>query len=219
MRNLIGDHSGGAQASVIIDVIREYNFEDRFNCFVGDNATSNDRSLYNGLSDLSDSINLDSSHRLRCAGHIINLVVKATIYGDGVSQFKEELAGAGPVDQFKLYKERGVVSKLHNFINAVCASYKRREAFKRCQQLSDDDELWEHFTLNLVQAEGVRWHSTYLMLLCCRELRGAIRVYQREIRASDTRQVSEIDKAAAEALDERITEDDWDKVNRLIDFL
>ena len=40
-RNLVSDHSGGAQASVIINVIREYNFKERFNWFISNNATSN----------------------------------------------------------------------------------------------------------------------------------------------------------------------------------
>lgn len=219
-RNLIGDHSGAAQAAIILDVIRQYNFETRFNCFIGDNATSNDASLYDGLTEGSDILNLDSRHRLRCTGHIINLVVKATLYGDGVSRFEEALAEAGPIDQFKLYRQHGIVGKLHNFVNAVCASHKRREAFKRCQKsLSDDDALWTYFTLNLVQAGGVRWHSTYLMLLRCRELREAIRVYQRQLRQSDTSSASAIDEIAVSALEDRITEDDWEEVNQLIDFL
>ena len=57
------------------------------------------------------------------------------------------------------------------------------------------------------------------MLLRCQELRGAIRAYQRQVRDTNTHQASEIDKAAAEALDDRITEDDWDEVNGLVDFL
>ena len=219
-RNLVGDHSGGAQAAVILDVIRQYNFETRFNCFIGDNATSNDASLYDGLTEGSDILNLDSRHRLRCTGDIINLIVKATLYGDGVSRFEEALAEAGPVEQFKLYRQHGVVGKLHNFVNAVCASHKRREAFKRCQKsLSDDNALWGYFTLNLVQAGGVRWHSTYLMLLRCRELRETIRVYQRQLRQLDTSPTSAIDEIAVSALEDRITEDDWEEVNQLIDFL
>lgn len=218
--NLIGDHSGGAQAVVILDVIRQYNFETRFNCCIGDNATSNDASLYDGLTQGSDILDLDSRHRLRCAGHIINLVVKATLYGEGVSKFEEDLAMAGDVAQFRLYRQHGVVGKLHNFVNAVCASHKRREAFKRCQQtLSDDDPLWEHFTLNLVQAGGVRWHSTYLMLLRCWELREPIRVYQRQFRQSQASATSAVDHEAVSALEDRISEDDWEEVTQLIDFL
>ena len=100
-RNLVGDHTGSAQASVILQAIQEYNFETRFNCFVGDNATSNDTSLIAGLN-TSDIIDIDDRHRIRCAGHIINLVVKATLYGSGVSKFEEELAQVGTVEQFKL---------------------------------------------------------------------------------------------------------------------
>jgi hypothetical protein len=63
---------------------------------VGDNATSNDSELIKGLN-LHPNINITSNHRIRCVGHIINLIVKATIYGQGVSKWEEELAAAAPL--------------------------------------------------------------------------------------------------------------------------
>jgi hypothetical protein len=95
---------------------------------VGDNATSNDAETILGLNAYPD-LNLNASHRIRCAGHVINLVVKATIYGSRVSKFEEDLAQAALIDQFKLFRTLGVVRKLYNFVNAVCASHKRRELF------------------------------------------------------------------------------------------
>jgi hypothetical protein len=102
-RNLLGDHTASAQASVILDVIREYNFESKFNCFVGDNATNNDKRLIIYLNKEPAILNLGTEHQIRCAGHIINLIVKATIYGAGVSEFEQQLAQAAPLEQFKLY--------------------------------------------------------------------------------------------------------------------
>ena len=96
-RNLIGDHTGSAQASFILQTIREYNYETQLNCFIGDSAMSNDASLIAGLN-TSDIIEIDDSHRISCAGHIINLIVKATLYGSGVSKFEEELPQEGPVE-------------------------------------------------------------------------------------------------------------------------
>lgn len=214
-RNLFGDHTGRAQAALILNVVREYNFETKFNCFVGDNASNNDRELINGLNE-SDWLKLSPSHRIRCAGHIVNLVVKATLYGTGVSKFEEELAQAGPIQQFKLYRKHGVVGKLHNFVNAVCASHQRRESFKAIQkELSDDDTLWSYFTLSLVQDGVVRWHSVYLMLLRCRDLRDAIRSFQRQLR-NDEATIPSVDYSP---LEDHITDDDWDEVDTLVDFL
>jgi hypothetical protein len=123
---------------------------------VGDNASSNDSELTNNLNNHPD-INLRPHHRLRCAGHIINLIVKATIYGKGVSRWEEELANAPLKQQFKLYRKLGVVGKLHNFVNAVCASHKRRELFDSIQkQANEEQSIYVYSTLNLRQDGGIR---------------------------------------------------------------
>jgi hypothetical protein len=70
-----------------------------------------------------------------------------------------------------------VIGKLHNLVNAVCASHKRRELFLSLQKESrddDDDDLYTYNTLQLRQDGGVRWHSVYYMLLRCLELRNPI---------------------------------------------
>jgi hypothetical protein len=84
-RNLFGNHTGAAQAPIVLTVFDDYKISRKFHCFVGDNATSNSSKLIEGLN-LHPNVNIDASHRIRCAGHIINLVVKATIYRDRVSK-------------------------------------------------------------------------------------------------------------------------------------
>jgi hypothetical protein len=64
---------------------------------VGNNASSNNNETISALNKYAN-INLNSSYRIRYAGYIINLVVKATIYGKGVSKFKEQLAAATLID-------------------------------------------------------------------------------------------------------------------------
>ena len=64
---------------------------------MGDNALSNNNETIAALNEHLN-LNLESSHRIRCAGHIINLVIKATIYSKGVSKFKEQLAAATPLN-------------------------------------------------------------------------------------------------------------------------
>ena len=61
-RNLAGDHTASAQASVILDVIREYDFESSFNCFVGDNASNNDKKLVAYLNEGSLMLKLGTEH-------------------------------------------------------------------------------------------------------------------------------------------------------------
>ena len=183
---------------------------------MGDNATNNNSELINGLNNY-ESICLTSNNRLRCAGHIINLVVKATLYGKGVSRFEAALAAASPGEQYELFRSHGVVGKLHNFVNAVCASHKRRELFLSLQKdpRDDDDALYTYNTLQLRQDGGVRWHSVYYMLLRCLELRNAI-----------TRFTTRLQQQASQRLDDEynpltdeLTSEEWEGVQQLVDFL
>jgi hypothetical protein len=182
---------------------------------VADNASNNDNETISSLAGHL-GIPLTSEHRVRCGGHIIQLVVKAVIYGKGISTFEAELARAAPQDQFDIYRQHGVVGKLHNFVNAVLASHKRREAFMTYQAtVNADDPLWSFGTLSLIQDGGVRWHSVYLMLLRCYELKNAITTFIRKWRG--TNDDSAVPSNAA--LTDVITEEEWEEVDSLCKFL
>jgi hypothetical protein len=48
--------------------------------------------------------------------------------------------------------------------------------------MANNNDLWHFSTLNLRQDGGVRWHSVYLMLLRCRELKAPIINFIRKLR-------------------------------------
>jgi hypothetical protein len=83
--NLYRDHTGAAQETIIRAVLNEYEIFQKLHCFVSNKVTNNNRELIRILS-LHHNINISANNRICCAGHIINLVVKATIYGKGVSR-------------------------------------------------------------------------------------------------------------------------------------
>ncbi len=88
------------------DVIRDYRIASRIGYFVLDNAKNNGTALQM----LSATLTIDpKKQRLRCAGHIINLVVEAILFGEGVSKFERALAGAGDDEQFDLWRKRGPI--------------------------------------------------------------------------------------------------------------
>jgi hypothetical protein len=76
-RNFYGDHTGAAQGTITRAVLNEYETSQKFNCFVGDNATNNNRELIQSLN-LHSKINIMANNCTRGVGHIINLVVKAS---------------------------------------------------------------------------------------------------------------------------------------------
>jgi len=64
-----------------------------------DNATDNDTML----KELVTRFNINIGYsRLRCLGHIINLVIKALLFSKGVSKLKRKLAGALYDEVFKI---------------------------------------------------------------------------------------------------------------------
>jgi hypothetical protein len=104
-------------------VLNDYEIFQKFHCFVSNNVTNNNRELIRSLN-LHHNINISANNCICCAGHIINLVVKAMIYRKRVSRWEEQLAEAVPQEQFEFWRRLGVVRKLHSFMNAVCASHK-----------------------------------------------------------------------------------------------
>jgi hypothetical protein len=138
------------------------------------------------------------------------------LYGKGVSRFEAKLVEASPAQQYELFRSHGVVGKLHNFVNAVCASHKRRELFLSLQkEPRDDDDLYTYNTLQLRQDGGVRWHSVYYMLLRCLELRNPITRFMTRLQ----QQPSQGQDEDYNPLKDEITSEEWEGVQQLVDFL
>ena len=79
--------------------------------------------------------------RLRCVGYIINLIVKALIYGKGVSKLKRLIIGVSNYIKFNLMRQRGFIGKLYNIIKYIIRSIKCREDFTKNQteaRIKDD---------------------------------------------------------------------------------
>lgn len=88
---IIGPHSGENLVKAVHSSIRTYDIDyTRIGCFVVDNASNNEEMLRE--LQLLIPINYPS-YRIRCIGHIINLVVEAILFGKGVSKFKQSLVG------------------------------------------------------------------------------------------------------------------------------
>jgi hypothetical protein len=78
---VLDGHHGFDMAAVLQEVIENYKIEDRISAFQMDNAPNNDTAL-DALAIDIPSVDRKQS-RLRCFGHIINLVVKALLFGAG----------------------------------------------------------------------------------------------------------------------------------------
>jgi hypothetical protein len=79
LRDTLGSHSGANMADHLFDVLKDYQIRgSQIAYFAADNATNNDTAL----AVLSERVDIDPvTSRLRCAGHIFNLVCTAILFG------------------------------------------------------------------------------------------------------------------------------------------
>jgi hypothetical protein len=100
-------------------------------------------------------------------------------------------------------------------VNAVCAFYKHRELFSSVQLGVNNELLYSFNTLELCQDGSVCWNSVYLKLLCCLEPKEHI---NRFIRRHSSHEASD-NNLNYSSLTNAITEDAWDDIKALLNFL
>jgi hypothetical protein len=167
---LIEGHYGVDIAEVLEEVVTVYGIRNKIGAFQIDNATSNDTAL--------DALELSipgvdrKQSRLRCFGHIINLVVKALLFGNNSASLQQQLGEAGDDNAFKVWRDQGAIGKLYNIVYYITRSEKRRRAFERSQKVDSSD-----LTLQLMKDVSVRWNSTFTMIERALRLKDALHRY------------------------------------------
>lgn len=124
-------HSGHNIAETVAAVIAHWNIQDSIGYFTADNASNNDTCL----EWLAAEFGFDAQkRRVRCVGHILNLVAKAVMVGGGESleAFEQELGSSARDDReaLLLWRRRGPVGKLHNIVVYICRSTQRIALFE-----------------------------------------------------------------------------------------
>ncbi|EKG09241.1 Ribonuclease H-like protein, partial [Macrophomina phaseolina MS6] len=178
---ILGEHTDANIAYCLVKVFRIYQIEDLIGSFIADNATNNDTLLQAIARDLPY---LDGNKdRLRCVGHIINLVVKALLFGKGLSKLEKDLLGADDKETFLRWRRVGPIGKIHNLCVWVNRSDQRRQKFLAGQidsaELDEDfDEDGDpEFYYQLLVDGGVRWNSVYYMIKRALRLRTVIDLF------------------------------------------
>jgi hypothetical protein len=160
---------------MVRNVVRDWGIDRKLGVSICDNAASNDvclRSLYTTL-DASVTRADTEARRMRCFGHILNLVAQAFLYGDDAASFELQSEAYGMLERveedLEHWRAKGPVGKLHNIVKFIRASPQRTEAFKahaREQEEADVYKLAEESTaeLEVIQNNATRWNSTYMMI-------------------------------------------------------
>lgn len=130
-----GRHSGENLADRVSEIVHEYGFEDRIGYFVTDNAESNDTCLEH----LSSELGFNKKHqRLRCCGHIINLVARSILFGTDADAFEEDCQAEKEIqDEARLWRSKGPIRKLHNIVHWLQRSGQRIEKLHKLQSIEN----------------------------------------------------------------------------------
>jgi hypothetical protein len=223
LREQQGAHTGPNITQTLADITRDWEIVDRVGCLVSDNASNNDacgeeffRQILPGFSaeDATD-------RRIRCYGHILNLVGRAFLYGEDFESFEQESQGYEAMDRInenlRHWRKRGPVGKLHNIVKWVRSSPQRSEFFRATIKESDDGSgifLSEQSTLELqlLLNNETRWNSTFLMIQ--RALRK-----QSDIQTFLARNLDEADPQRRIPVEDHLDMEDWRLLTELKEIL
>ena len=112
MVHLRGSHTGDAQATEILAVIEDFGIQPSVGYFQCDNVSSNDVCIATLLSHFPPNstnpqvLGHKKERRLRCLGHIINLVAKSFIARANRGEWQEE-------------NESGLIKRLYNIVHFI----------------------------------------------------------------------------------------------------
>lgn len=197
MKELIGAHSGQNMAEVTADVLEDYGITSRVGYIMSDNVYANDTYVRH-LSTLLEARGLcfdPSQRRLRCQGHIINLVVMSFFFDPHPNEDFDSYLGPTTAEADK-WRRIGPLGKLHNIVVWVQSSTERRQEFRNLS-----------FGLNLRRDQKTRWNSYYEMI------QWALRKHIKEAIKQTV-----FDNLAALASD-ALTTEDWAKLAHFETFL
>ena len=169
-------------------VVREWKIAGRVGIMISDNASSNDSCLVNFYRDRDAEMgSADVQVKcMRCYGHILNLVARAFLYGEGFEAFETEsqvcdLLGRRK-DDLRHWRKKGPVGKIHNVAKFIKSSPQRCELFKRVSR--ENDEAQEYLLaseltaeLEVVMNNETRWNCTYLIISQALVKQGDIRAF------------------------------------------
>jgi hypothetical protein len=174
-RDLEGPHSGENIAESVKSVCEEYGIISQIGCFVLDNAENNDTCVQALARTWGWSREEAKQRRLRCFGHIINLVAQAFALGEKQTEFENALkAEHQQLDQAgkqQLWQICGPIGKLHYIIVYILRTPQRRRAFKAGGEECDPTAFVPK------RDNSTRWNSIYQMILRAIKLKAHIELY------------------------------------------
>jgi hypothetical protein len=177
LKPLKGKHCGVNIGNILIEVLKAYSLFEFLGFCVTDNAGDNDTSMLSVQAYLATlSITwVAEHHRLKCLGHIINLIATAFTANESLKiragARQRRVSGAPRVKKPKVERPVDCITKLHEIIKYIMAPGQRQDEF-----LSGSAELHIEL-LRPVRDQDTRWFSIYLMLARAIKLKDSIDLF------------------------------------------
>ena len=109
-------HTGVNIASQIYEILEEYHITSNVGFITLDNASNNDTAI----EELGKQLGVNGpKRRIRCFGHILNLVAKALLFGHNSEAFEDELVQDIDAKTHELWRQKGPIGKLHNLVHWI----------------------------------------------------------------------------------------------------
>lgn len=160
-------HSGENIASQILEILDSYEVLDKLGYITLDNAANMD----SAAEEIAKARGLDASkRRVRCFGHVLNLVVKALLFGHKTEAFEADVDGEAGLDaaQHEVWRKKGPIGKLHNLVHWIHRSdkltYRLRALQEEFFQHSESPKDRGRKPLDVVLDNHTRWLSTLYMI-------------------------------------------------------
>jgi hypothetical protein len=174
LRRQLGIHSGENLAETLFEIVQLWDIRGQVGTVISDNVTTNDTCLSYFYRQLDPSIRPADikARRMRCYGHVLNLVARAFLFGKDAESFELEsdINGMRGLQEQDLrhWRSKGPIGKLHNIVKFIRSSPQRSEYFKRIAHEQEDEgyHLCEESTaeLEVILNNETRWNSTYMMI-------------------------------------------------------
>lgn len=222
----VGPHSGKNIAETLAGTFHEFSLHKNLGHVICDNATNNDVAI----NELDGDFSLSHTKRIRCAGHIINLVARKLLFGYNPDALEYELDNLGNESDAALdqWRKMGPLGKLNNVVVWISKSGQRKSKFRELQhrnQMEEDGSSSEKL-YDLVMANATRWNSFFAMLERALKLRMSIddycseekNLYERQQR-NRGRGRSARNMTPPVIVRDALSADDWDVVAQYYQFL
>ncbi|KAF6782650.1 transposase-like protein [Colletotrichum musicola] len=211
--HMSGDHSGLNLSNNIFETLKQWEITSNVGVVVCDNASNNDTCISFLYKRLYPSMTQSDcqARRMRCYGHILNLVARALLFGADREVFEAESHFYQSInheeEDLRLWRKTGPIGKLRNIVKFIRASPQRSERFRKVSHEVDAGSDFELFTQSsretqLLSNNETRWNSTYLMINRALQKKAEIETYVNWVQGED-------DAARKIPDDDLLSPEDW----------